>query len=245
MYWLDASRHPGGRAYVYTLDQDPLHRCRICPPEADPHFFNKREAHLKLRHKVRVKNEQELGGYFSELSAMRPFPIKPYMPPIIDTWLRDQIVLVEKSRDVMATWLMVALYSWDTFFHSGRQNVFQSKDAPKTLELVRRAYFIWRNQPKFLRSCKAIMVSGGTRSGALTIPAMNSEIVGFPQGPDQVRQLHPTGVFMDEAAYQVQAGDAFTAIKPAIQAGGRLTAISSANPGWFFLAASDMLDEEE
>ena len=45
----------------------------------------------------------------------------------------------------MATWLVVALYTWDTIFHPGRQNFFQSETAPKTLELVRRAWHIYKS----------------------------------------------------------------------------------------------------
>ncbi len=74
------------------------------------------------------------------------------------------------------------------------------------------------------------------------MPGLDSEIIGLAQGPDQIRMHHPSGVFMDEAAFQEKAGDTFAAIKPAIQNGGRFTAISSAAPGWFALVCEDKLD---
>ena len=244
MYWLDAERHAAIGPYVYTLDPHPLYKCLVCKDDAT-HHFNKRDVHLELRHQIVPKSEAELRGYFKELPTTRPFPILEYFEPITRYWVNEQLMVIEKSRDMMATWLIVALYCWDTFFHYGRQNIFQSEDASKTLELVKRAKFIFDNQPKFLRyPHKAQFAAGQNRSGSLVIPSLESEILGFPQGPDQIRQYHPSGVFQDEAAYQEHAGDAFASIKPAIQNGGRFTAVSSANPGWFYLVATDRLNED-
>jgi hypothetical protein len=242
MYWLDASRHPL-MPYVYTLDPHPLYQCLICGDDATYHF-NKRQIHLQNRHGIEASVEGEIRGYFKELPTTRVFPMKPYVQPIVDTWLQKQFVFVAKSRDMVATWLTVAMYTWDTLFHHGRQNIFQSEDAIKSAELVRRAWFIYQRQPKFLRDVhKAHFGTGTSRSGHMQVESINSEILGFPQGADQIRQLHPSGVFSDEAAFQDAAGDAFAAIKPAIQAGGRYTAVSSANPGWFYLAVTDRTDE--
>jgi hypothetical protein len=142
---------------------------------------------------------------------------------------------------MMATWLIVALYTWDTLFHRNRENIFQSDDSTKTLDLVERSYFIWDNQPSFLKQIQpATITSGQTRSGILRVPGLVSTILGFPQGPDQIRQYHPSGVFVDEAAFQVEAEAAFMAVKPAIQAGGRYTAVSSANPGFFYASCRDI-----
>lgn len=141
---------------------------------------------------------------------------------------------------MMVTWLIVTLYTWDTLFHKNRENIFQSDDSTKTQDLVRRAYFIWDNQPSFLRNVHPATFSAGqTRSGILEVPSLRSTILGFPQGPDQVRQYHPSGIFQDEAAFQIEAEAAFMALKPAIQGGGRFTAVSSANPSWFMHACRD------
>lgn len=235
IYWLDSSRHL--YPYVYTNDPKPLHECIHCHTQ---HHFHRRKPHLEFAHSIETDDLDVLRGHFIELSGTRPFTLHDYMRPIIHWWQRDQFVLVEKSRDMMATWMVVALYTWDTLFHSNRQNIFQSLVSAKTAELVRRSLFIYKNQPKFLRDIhKATYNVGQNRAGMLLVESLDSEILGFPQGPEEIRQYHPTGVFQDEAAYQPMAGDAFAAIKPAIQSGGRFTAISSANPGWFMLACRD------
>jgi hypothetical protein len=104
-------------------------------------------------------------------------------------------------------------------------------------------FFIWKNQPAFLRAQHKVDFSAGTtRSGNLRVESLGSEIIGLPRGADQIRQYHPSGVFSDEAAFQVEAGAMFQAIRPSIMNGGRYIAVSSAAPGWFQSAACDTLD---
>lgn len=240
IYWFDAKLH-ANVPYVYTLDPHPMYTCNICA-DGNTYTFNKLNNHLIMRHAIEDASTAMIRETFTELPTTRPFTLMEYMRPIIHWWQREQLMAIEKSRDMFATWTIVSLYAWDTIFHKGRQNIFQSEDAAKTLELVKRAWFIYQNQPKFLRLNKAFFTSSSTRSGAFIVPELNSEILGFPQGPDQIRQLHPGGIFLDEAAYQMLAGDSFAACKPAIQNGGRVTMVSSANPGFFMAICRDTID---
>jgi hypothetical protein len=246
LYWLDASRHELLGPYVYTKDPKALLKCSLCEGTDREilHQFQKRDTHLKTYHDITPTNEKERKGFFTENSTIRQFPMMPYMVPIIETWMREQIVFMEKSRDMMATWIAVALFTWDTLFHKGRENIFQSEDAEKTKDLIERAFFIWEHQPPGLRNQhKAVIASTTSKSGRLTVKSLDSVLLGFPQGANQIRQYHPTGVFQDEAAFQVDAGEAFAAIKPAIQAGGKFTAVSTANVSWFMLVCQDKDDE--
>lgn len=238
MYWLDPSRHL--LPYVHTRDPKQLYTCRLCG-DGVGHFFDRRYNHLEVRHEIVTDVEAEVVERFEELPTIRPFTVFPYVEPIVKTWLRRKILFVEKSRDMMVTWLTVTLYTWDTLFHRNRENIFQSDDSTKTADLVERAFFIWDNQPSFIKSVHpATYTAGQTRSGILRVPSLVSTILGFPQGPDQIRQYHPSGVFVDEAAFQVEAEAAFMAIKPAIQAGGRYTAVSTPNPGFFYSCCRDV-----
>ena len=243
-YWLDAKRHELLGEYVFTKDPHPMYKCITCGEVSADYKMTDREKHLTLAHGLEIEGEEALRGAFIEQDTTRAFPFYlPYMRPIIEWWLREPIICLEKSRDMTATWVTVTCYTWDTIFHKGRENIFQSEDASKTLDLVERASFIYRNQPRFLRDIHpANFTVGAGKSGRLTVPSLESVLLGFPQGPDQIRQYHPSGVFQDEAAYQISAGDAFMSIKPAIQNGGRFTAVSSANPSWFYHACRDTLE---
>lgn len=245
MYWIDPSRHH--LPYVFTRDPKQLYTCKTCC-DGITHTFDSRIRHLSMRHgwdvdRLEALSSYDFEEYFDGLPTTRPFTIFPYIEPIVKTWLREKIVFIEKSRDMMVTWLVVTLYTWDTLFHKNRENIFQSDDSSKALDLVERAGFIWQNQPAFLRDLHPARLSHGiTRGGILRVPSLLSVIYGFPQGPQQVRQFHPSGVFQDEAAFQPEAEAAFTAVKPAIQAGGRFTAVSSANPGFFLRCVKDIVD---
>lgn len=231
-YWLDASRHL--IPYVYTKDPHPMHVCRHCS-DGEAYAGDKRHVHLLNRHKIEAGSEVELKANFEELSTIRKFPFHlPYIKPILETFMREQLVAVEKSRDVLMTWISVTYFTWEVLFHEGRQVIFQSETATKTRELVDRAGVIFKNQPKWLQDVhKATVAEGGNRAGLLKVASLQSEIIGFPQGADQVRQFHPSALFSDEAAFNPEASECFAAIKPAIMNGGKYVAISSANPGWF------------
>ena len=252
LYWLDSSQHP--IPYVYTQEHHIFYKCQHCPPGRGVVPFNKRLPHLKLYHpeigeELEGGEEEDrrrrVGGHFKAMESVRPFTVKPYMKPLVEVWLDEPMVLVEKSRDMMATWLYLALYSWDTQFHRGRQNFVQSENAAKTYDLIRRCHFLLKNQPGFLRDVHpATFVKGEKNSGSLKVESLDSELSGLPQGADQIRQYHPTGVFTDETAFHGDAGEVFAAVQPSIRNGGRYTGVSSASPGWFYLAAQDALDLE-
>jgi hypothetical protein len=246
-YWFDSGQHvktprwPGGLPYVFTRDPHVLYRCAICQAEV---YGQRREIHLEATHEIKEKSAKEIQGFFFELPTVREFALLEYMAPIVEYWLRNPLCAVEKSRDMMATWLMVALHTWDVLFHEGRQHIFQSEDSSKSAELVKRAEVIFTFQPEFIKVQHPGKYSqGANRSGVFQVPTLGSEILGFPQGGGQIRQYHPSGLFQDEAAFQVEAADGFQAIKPAIQAGGRFTAISSANPSWFQTICRDTSDQ--
>jgi hypothetical protein len=248
LYWLDHTQHvktktyPMGLPYVFTKDPHIVYKCRTCGVEI---FGDKRGTHLELSHKILTTSIRGLGEQFEEMPPTRPFTVIEYMPPIIQAYLGSQFFAMEKSRDMMATWLMVALSAWDVLFHKGRQHIFQSQDAGKTLELTQRAKIIYDNTPFFLRQAIGPVVfgKGNSKSGELFVLRQESEILGFPQGADQIRQFHPSLVFSDESAFQILAGEAFAAIKPAIQQGGKYVAISSANRSHFELICRDRTDE--
>lgn len=241
LYWLDEKRHVV--PYVYTEDQKPIYQCNLCEKAGIESFsyFHKLDTHLRVGHGVELDDDKSRRAYFTALPMVRPFPMKPYIEPIAKYWLQEQFIFLPKSRDMVATWQIVAYYTWDTIFHNNRQNFFQSENAPKANYLVKRAHSIWKNQPSFLRNVHKALYTVNNKSGRLYLPTLDSEIIGLAQGPDQIRMHHPSGVFMDEAAFQEKAGDTFSAIKPAIQNGGRFTAISSTAPGWFAQICEDKL----
>ncbi len=245
-YWLDPRLHDN-IPYVYTVDRGTKFMCNRCK-DLEEHKTEHLMLHLAIRHDIKVKNDYEALGFYTKMTPKRPFPYvekAEYMKPIIEAWLAYRYMCIEKSRDMMATWLAICLYVWDTYFHDGRENIFQSEDANKAYELTTRANYIYINQPIFLRNVhKGYHRKGDAKAGLLDFPTLDSKILGFAQGGDQIRMYHPSGLFQDEAAYQAKAENGFIAVKPALQGGGRYTAVSSANPSFFYLLCSDRSDND-
>lgn len=240
LYWMDPQAHL--LPYCYTKDPKVVSKCLQCPENGLTYTFDKRHHHLLNTHHIEASHEAQIRQYFEELDTIRPLPMLPYFKPITEMWLREPLVALEKSRDMMATWLIVALYTWDSIFHKGKQNMFQSEDATKTRELIERAWGIYSNQPAWLKLHKATKAEGTNRAGIIRIASLQSEVIGMPQGASKIRMYHPSGVFSDEAAFNPDASETFAAIKPAISGGGRYTAISSANPSWFMRVCRDTLE---
>jgi len=250
-YWLDHTQHvktdkwPEGLPYVFTYDPHQAFRCTLCKgTDKDRTLtFDKLAVHLELAHSLRAPSHSAVLSYFEELPSIRPFPYHlPYIKPIAERWLTERYLFIMKSRDMVATWMVIAFYTWDTIYNEGAQNIVQSLNARKAYDLVSRAHHIYKNQPKILRDISPAKLSvGSMKGGEFIVKGGESIMMGFPQDPDQIRQFHPRGLYQDEAAFLPQAAASFAAAKPSIQNGGRFTATSSANPGWFEAACMDML----
>jgi hypothetical protein len=169
-----------------------------------------------------------------ETSPIKRFPIQgecpeaEYLARLVDTWRKSYLFLIEKSRQMLVTWLMVACHLWLAQFNDGKLVFFQSKkeeDADSNLE---RAKFIYDHQPFWLR-----MHPETRKYCHLDWPDRHSRIWAIAQGPDVIRQYTASAIFSDEMAFQERAEDAFIAAKPTIDGGGRFSGTSSAYPGFF------------
>ena len=88
--------------------------------------------------------------------SVKPLPKHPFISKLIDLWLEHDLLLVVKSRQMLASWLFVALHLWDALVHDGRSIFFVSKKEEDAgfgndLSLLSRAKFILDHLPKELR----------------------------------------------------------------------------------------------
>lgn len=177
-------------------------------------------------------------------NPLKPFPEKEYLKVLTEIWLKEPLLLVPKSRQMMMSWIFTSLYLWDTQFHHGRLTFFQSKKAEDADDLVKRAKHVWDQEPKFLKryfengrfyELKANPQHKGLHTeGKLTLPQIHSEIRGIPEGGDVIRMHTASGILSDEMAFQPAAAAAYTAAKPTISSKGRFTGVSTAEDGTFF-----------
>ena len=76
-------------------------------------------------------------------SPYRPFPHKPYFQSLVDDFEREPVLFVEKSRDMMASWLFVGLFTHAAMTTEGIEVLFQSQKEEKAFELVEYAKILY------------------------------------------------------------------------------------------------------
>jgi len=172
------------------------------------------------------------------------FPEKEYIKVLVDLWLKNNLLLVPKTRQMMVSWIFTTLYLWDCQFHQGRMIFFQSKMADDADDLIKRAKFVWDHEPNFLKryfddnkfydlKCNP-QHNGQSVYCKMIFPDTNSEIRGIPQGGDVIRMQTASGILADEMAYQPEAQAAYSAAKPTLSSKGRFTGVSTAEDNSFF-----------
>jgi len=162
--------------------------------------------------------------------SKKKFPThKEYIQELCRLWYDENLLLVAKSRQMLITWLFSACFLWDTQFKQNRLVFFQSKKEEDADRIVQRAWFIYENQPEWIRKLFPAVYS----YCHIKFTNGKSEIWGIPQGGDQIRSHTASGIFSDEMAFQDEAEKAYTAAKPTLIGGGKFVGVSTANPGFF------------
>jgi hypothetical protein len=186
----------------------------------------------------------------NESDAIKPFPsYKRYCRFITKLWLREKLLAIPKSRRMICSWTFISLFLHDTIFKHGRYNAFVSKKEDDSGELVERAEFIFKHIPEWRipRKLLPVLKNGkmSKQPPLLEFEEIYSKIQGFPQGATQLRQFTFSGLLFDEWAFWEEAQAAYSAAKPTIEGGGRLTGISSRSPGFFKKIVFDQLDAKD
>jgi len=158
----------------------------------------------------------------------RPFPDKPYFRSIVEMFQREPVLFIEKSRDMMVSWLCVGLFTHAAMTTEGIEVLFQSQKEDKAFELVEYAKVLYERQDPALK--KAFPLKRKHQAEGVLEFAHGGRIIGIPGGGDQIRSYHPWGLFQDEAAFMPEAGESYDHAVPVCQ---KIVVVSSAGPGWF------------
>lgn len=163
-------------------------------------------------------------------NPIKLIPRHPYLEKMVEEWEANQLVLVVKSRQMMASWLFTALHLWDAMYHKGRSIFFISKKEEDAgfgnqLSLLGRVEFILDNLPEKMRP----KYKKGIRPPKVEFPEQYSSIMACSQEAEALRQFTASRVMSDEMAFQERAEQAYIAMKPTLDGGGCLTGISTPN----------------
>lgn len=175
---------------------------------------------------------------------VKPFPFeKPDLKVLYGAIERHNILFVPKSRQVMLTWKMCIYCTWLAKAFPHRMIYVQSQNLLSAGKLVfnggisqnwdtARISFIEAHLPRWLKDNPT-----PTSDPPRLVYPNGSIIEGIAQGGDKIRSQVPSFVFSDEAAFQPEFADAYTAMLPLCRGGAKLVAVSSAGPGFFAMVA--------
>ena len=175
-----------------------------------------------------------------KINPIKKLPMdKEYLRDMAALFLNEKLLIIEKSRQMLITWTMIACHLWDAMFHEGRRIFFQSKKEQDANHLVDRAKFIYERLPNWL---KQMYPANPPAYCKLEFGKHNSIIQGIPQGAEQLRQYTASRIFSDEMAFQEKNEEAFIASKPTLTGGGHFIGVSSPNfKEFFYRVAHDVV----
>ena len=134
-----------------------------------------------------------------EGTVVSRFPADEYLRIVFDTMFREPFLAIDKSRQMRMTWLLMAYALWYCQFRDNYEIICQTKkEVVADTELVKRSFFMAKNQPAWLKP-----KFGKTDSSfcKLNFPSTKSFIRGIPSGGDQIRSYNPTTTIIDEAGF--------------------------------------------
>ena len=169
-------------------------------------------------------NDEEVGNPDTAV----PFHLWPAQVRALDTVHRSLQVIFLKARRLGLTWLVLAYALWLCLFHENRSVGIFSKGLDPAINLIARIRFMWERLPELMRvplvedQKKKLRFRNG------------SWIQSFPDTPHGGRQETFSLVILDEHAFHRYADQAWAAIKPTIEGGGKIVIISTNDLGTLF-----------
>ena len=162
-----------------------------------------------------------------EANPVKSFPDKAYVHILCERFVRERLLAVSKSRQMVGTWFCVDGYAWDSYRHDGRFTIFKSVDRKRAglerLGLLWRAKHIHDHLPGSVRP----RIDVKRKDQMLIYPDTNAAIVGMSMEGDDSVSYTATGVLDDELGVQQYGEAGFMAIQPLLGETGRYTAIST------------------
>jgi len=185
----------------------------------DPYYFFKRFVWTN-----RVISREE--------SVVERFPIeRPHLRATLETWRDNQIIALDKIRQIMATWFGAGVSVWDPITKRKRLIMQQAKkfedvvgDRETGDGLMGRANFIIDHIPYK----RALGLDIEQPEGRIRFKHTKSTIWGIPQGGNIIRQRTAAGIVSDECAYQDEFSEAWASMVPCIRSGGWVLLMSTA-----------------
>lgn len=153
-------------------------------------------------------------------APVKRFPPQRYIKELIDLYFESKILVVCKSRRMMATHIASALALHQLLFVPYSENIIVSINEDRAKKVIEsrcsKMYeFLDKRFPyPILRQGQEIKVS------EMKNPAIGSTLTALPSGSDKCRGLTVTNAFYDEFAFQENSEENLKALKPTLEGSG-------------------------
>lgn len=156
---------------------------------------------------------------------LRPFPDRPHLRLLTDVLTEQDQVAVAKSRQLMVSWLCLALILYYAY-HPGKRWGVVCKQFASADELLERMWGMHQRMPEGL-----VPVKVTRKQGLLSFlhPGAPSTVHAFSQDSDEARSKTYSGILVDEAAFAEKLDNLLTASKPTVMGGGKIWLVSTPN----------------
>lgn len=154
-----------------------------------------------------------------------PFAMWPHLVEVTKLLGSEKLIVWMKARQIGATWLLAAYCVWTAEYKPSSLVLLLSQGELEAQELLRRCKVIWRLLPEHLRATLE------RESGERLDFAGGGRILALPSTEKAGQSFTATLVICDEADFHQWFETNLAAVKPTIDAGGQLIAVSTSNEG--------------
>lgn len=160
--------------------------------------------------------------YDSVSSRWIPFHLWPLQARSLRDLQRERLVIILKARQLGMTWLVLSYVLWECLFQPVATSLVFSRREEEAKQLLERMRGIYMRLPRWAQA-KAVMKDNATQWKL----SNSSTVHGFPTTAGD--SYTATIAMVDEADLVPDLGDLMTAVKPTIDAGGKMILLSRSN----------------
>lgn len=159
-----------------------------------------------------IRNYMKTVDQLDEEAPRKPFPDLDYLRLAVDYLLTEKVVIMFKSRRVLATWLVGAFDVWDMIFQEARMIGLYNEKLQKSCEMVWMRGVLYRSLPTWMKARRPAKIKddeinfGDTHlSRCIALPdtveaatmytfsrLVSDEFSGQRAQPDKYRAMLPT-----------------------------------------------------
>jgi hypothetical protein len=157
-------------------------------------------------------------------SALAPFALWQSQHEVLAQLEAERLILFLKARQLGISWLVCGFVFRDCTLHDGRPWLMFSQGQLEANELTRRIGVLYRNHENLADLPKLVKDNTGELAWD-----NGGRIISLPATKKAGRSFTAAGVVLDEFAFMLYGREVLAAVKPTIDAGGKLIIISSAD----------------